>query len=52
MFEMFHKKPEWVTQLFPKGKGVVQRKGALSYPLHHTLPGKEGVQTGRAAGLC
>ena len=51
MLEMFHKKPVWVTQMFPKGKGVVQRKGALSSPLHCILPGQESIQTGRAAGL-
>ena len=51
MFEMLHKKPERVTQVFPKGKHVVQRQGALSSPLHCTLPGREGIQTGRAAGL-
>lgn len=36
-FEMFHKKPEWVT-MFPKG--VVQRKGPLSSTSHLASQGR------------
>ena len=51
MFEMLHKEPERVAQVFPKGKRVVQRQGALSSPWHCTLPSQEGIQPGRAARL-